>query len=284
METSQLPLALALLAAAAAGSGDYFAAHASRRIPAIRVAAWAQAVGLTVVLVACIGSGAPSLVRGDLVLSLLGGGAAAIGIAGLYGALAIGPIGVTAPIAAVVGAAVPIVVDVARSHDLIATQYAGLALGLIAVALLAAAPAQPITGSASRGIVYAILGGLGMGALTIALGASNPGSGIWPLAVARTVAAVLLGLAVSRRPRPRAPVRPPWSRIVTAGALDGAAMVAFLEALRIGHMALVAVAAALYPAFTVALSTVVDHERMLRTQVAGLIIAAAAIILISWSA
>jgi drug/metabolite transporter (DMT)-like permease len=69
-----------------------------------------------------------------------------------------------------------------------------------------------------------------------------------------------------------------------AGLLDSGAMVAFLLALRAGPMSLVAVVTALYPAFTVALATVVDGERMLRTQAAGIALAAGAIVMISWTA
>lgn len=284
MDASQLSLFLALGAAAGAGSGDYLAAHAARRVPVVRVAAWVQAIGLLVVLAACIGSGSPVLARGDVTLSLLGGVAIAVGLAGLYGALAIGPIGITAPVAAVVGAAVPVIVDVAAGHALASQQYAGLLLGLVAIALLAAAPVEPIAGSARRGIVYALLGGLGIGVFTIALDASSPDSGMWPLAISRATAVVLLGLAVVRMSRKQPAAAPmPWSRIAAAGALDGAAMVAFLVALRTGQMALVAVVTALYPAFTVALARIIDRERMLRTQVVGIVVAATAVVLISWN-
>jgi drug/metabolite transporter (DMT)-like permease len=283
MDASQLSLVLALGAAAGAGTGDYLAAHASRSMPAIAVAAWVQALGLVVVAAAGVFGGWPALSPDDLAVSVLAGLSIAVGLAGLYGSLAIGPIGVTAPIAAVVGAAIPVVVDISTGQSLATLQYGGLLLGLVAVALLASGPADPSTGLAKRGIAYAVLGGVGIGAFTLALDAASPSSGLWPLAISRGVAAIALFLAATRlyREVPRAPVV--WSRLCLAGFLDSAAMIAFLFALRMGYMSLVAVITALYPAFTVALATVIDRERMLRTQVAGIVVAAGAIIMISWS-
>lgn len=58
-------------------------------------------------------------------------------------------------------------------------------------------------------------------------------------------------------------------------------MVAFVIALQIGQMAIVAVLAALYPAFTVALATMIDRERLQPAQLAGLAFATAAVVLVS---
>jgi drug/metabolite transporter (DMT)-like permease len=51
--------------------------------------------------------------------------------------------------------------------------------------------------------------------------------------------------------------------------------------LRTGHVAVVAVVAALYPAFTVALATIVDRERLEVAQRFGLVVAFLAIMMIS---
>jgi drug/metabolite transporter (DMT)-like permease len=284
MDASQVSLVLALGAAAGAGTGDYLAAHAARRMPTFAVVAWVQALGLVVVVMTGAWAGWPALSSHDLVISVLAGLAITVGGAGLYGSLAIGPIGITAPVAAVVGAAIPVVVDLGLGQSLAAMQYAGLLLGLLAVALLASGPAGPSTALAMRGIGYALIGGLGIGVYTLTFDAASPSSGLWPVAISRGVAAIALFLAAARLRRdvPRSPV--PWSRLCLAGCLDGVAMIAFLFALRMGHMSLVAVVTALYPAFTVALATIIDRERMLGTQVAGIAIAAGAIVMISWPA
>jgi len=282
MEPSSLSVALALGAAAGAGFADYLAAHAARRMPAIRVAAWIQSFGLAVVVaLALLWGGPPTLSATDLVASTLAGLSIAVGISALYGALAIGPIGVTAPTAAVTGAALPVVVAVGLGETLGALQYAGLLAGLVGVALFASGPVGKTSAEKTRGIGLALLAGLGIGGFTIGLHGIDAAAGLWPLALARSVAAATLWLAASRQRGGPAGRAARGSRLWIAGLLDGAAMVAFVIALQVGQMAIVAVLASLYPAFTVGLAALIDRERLQRAQLAGLAFAAAAVVLVS---
>jgi drug/metabolite transporter (DMT)-like permease len=59
------------------------------------------------------------------------------------------------------------------------------------------------------------------------------------------------------------------------------ANVLYLEAVRGSLLSIVAVITSLYPASTVGLAFVVDGERMSRTQVLGLGLAAAALVLVT---
>ena len=68
--------------------------------------------------------------------------------------------------------------------------------------------------------------------------------------------------------------------IVLAGLLSGCANLFFLASTGHGKLAIVAVVAALYPAFTVLLARFVLSERWSRLQVVGLVSAAAAIVLV----
>lgn len=281
MSPVSLSLALALGAAAGAGFADYLAAHAARGMPAIRVAAWLQSVGLLVVAVSLLWGDPPALSVTSIVFAGLAGLSIAVGIGALYAALAIGPIGVTAPTAAVTGAALPIMVAVSLGESLGWLQYGGLLAGLIGVALFASGPVGESSADKARGIGLAVLAGLGIGGFTIGLHGIDADAGLWPLALARGVAAALLWFAASRRDGGSAGAPVPAYRLWTAGVLDGAAMVAFVIALQVGQMAIVAVLAALYPAFTVALATLIDRERLQRAQVAGLAFATAAVVLVS---
>jgi drug/metabolite transporter (DMT)-like permease len=69
--------------------------------------------------------------------------------------------------------------------------------------------------------------------------------------------------------------------IVGVGVVGGVAGLLFLAATGHGQLAIVAVVTSLYPAFTVVLARVFLHERWSHTQVAGLAVAAAAIVLVS---
>ena len=69
--------------------------------------------------------------------------------------------------------------------------------------------------------------------------------------------------------------------MVGAGALGVAANVAYLFATREGLLSLVAVVTSLYPASTVVLATVLDHERIERQQAVGLGLVVAALTLVA---
>ncbi len=281
MDSTQAALALALTTAAGAGVADFLAARAARRLSSTRVAAWAQSIGLVVCIASVAVTGGGEVSLRDASLSALAGVAIAVGITALYRCLAIGPIGVTAPVAAVSGAAVPVLAAAVFGEVLRGGQYAGLALGLMAVPLLAHARDDGArTSRNAQGILIALLAGLGIGGFTIFLHATGPGAGLWPMAIARFVAALALWIAVAREPSPGPAAGSAWSMLLPCGLLDGAAMVAFLMALRGGELSIVSVLAAFYPAATIILAMLIDGEKLQRVQWAGLFAAAFAIALI----
>jgi len=93
-------------------------------------------------------------------------------------------------------------------------------------------------------------------------------------------AAILLGAFAWARHRIHAD-RPNLWLAAGAGALDALANLAFLLAAREGNLAVVAVITALYPASTVLLARLVLGERLSRTQLAGLGIAAGAVTMLA---
>lgn len=281
MDPSNLSLVLALGAAAGAGIADYVAAHASRRRQAITVAAWIQLIGLAVIAIALARDAAPGIGPRDSVIATVSGLSIAVGIAALYRSLAIGPVGVTAPTAAVTGAVLPVLVSIGYGDPLSGMQYLGLALGLAGVALFASGPVENQRGTLWQGLSLAILAGAGIGGFTVGMEAMDPEGGFWPLAIARAAASVCLWAVVLRGSGDGWTGRGMDWRLVGAGLLDGAAMISFVAALQSGNMAVVAVIAALYPGFTVALAIAIDHERLRGPQAAGLLLAALALVLVS---
>jgi len=71
--------------------------------------------------------------------------------------------------------------------------------------------------------------------------------------------------------------------IVAAGILDSTANALFLAATRLGMMSVAAVIIALYPASTLLLAVRLDKEKIHPPQVAGLALAAGALVLITLS-
>ncbi len=209
---------------------------------------------------------------------------------------------VVAPISAVTGALVPIVVGLASGERPPALAFVGMALGLPAIVLISREP-TPDEAEVSAELVAADdhlrtppgrlrrLGGLpvvaaagaglGFGSFFTILAGTSDTSGLWPIGTARSTAAILITvvvIAVStiRGHRPR-PDRRGVVLALGAGALDASANIAFLLATRQGLLTLIGVVGAMYPASTVSLARVVLGERLARHQLVGLALAAVAV-------
>ena len=167
----------------------------------------------------------------------------------------------------------------------------GVAVALIAVVLVSATPPPPgreddvqldvpLHPLRTPGVTLAVGAGLMFGAFFIFLDVAGDDSGVWPLIGMRSAS---MGLVASAALVLRKPWRPPsgtLGAIAAAGLLDVAANVLYLLATRRGLLTLVAVLTSMYPAVTVVLARMVLKERFVRTQIAGLLFAAASIVLI----
>ena len=283
-----LAVGLGLLVATVYGSADFFGGLASRRRDATVVVLWTQLVGLVGLglLVPLLG-GSPS--ARDL---QLGAGAGLVGLVGvllLYRGLAGGRMAVVAPLTAVGAAVVPFVVGVAGGDGLPATRLAGIAAALVGVALVSrpapeatAAPQEEAAcTSAATELALGIGAGLAFGLVFVLLAGAGDDAGLWPVLAQRTVsvpAALALATALGR---PRRVDRADQRLIVPAGLCDAAANALFLLAARAGALSVVGVVSSLYPATTVLLASLVLKERISRAQGAGLLLAAAGVVLLA---
>ena len=127
----------ALSSAVAYGFGDFAGGLATRKTPVVRVTAVAQVAGLAVLLLAAL------LVPGQVSGAALGFGAVA-GVGGMLGlllymrGLAVGPMGVVAPLSAVVGAGLPLVAGVLGGERPGVVGWLALAVALVAIGLASA--------------------------------------------------------------------------------------------------------------------------------------------------
>jgi len=283
-------LVLALAAAAAYGVSDFAGGLASRRTRALTVLLVTQPVGaLGLAVLMPVLRGTPD--TRSLVLGAVGGLVGGVAVLLLYAGLAVGPMGVVAPLTAVCAGVVPVVAGLALGERPPPLALVGVVAALLAVVLISREPAVP--GAAAqpvqlRGVLLALAAGVGFGLFFVVLDRTDPGSGLWPLLsgrVASTAMFVLVALAVAAREtgRLRIGLPGPGARwlAVAAGVLDVAANIAYLLAVRQGMLALVAVLVALYPAGTLLLARTVLKERQSPTQQVGLAVAGASVALIA---
>lgn len=272
---------LALCSAATYGVGDFFGGLAARRVPATTVLLWSHVLGLGLLLAAAplVGGGAGGA---DLVYGAVGGLSGAAGVGLLYKGLSVGPMSVVAPITALLSAAVPVLWGVGQGERPAANVVVGMALALVAIVLVSAEGSGTFRPADVRGLVYALGAGLGFGLFFVALSYTDDGSGVWPLVAARATSVTLVGsLALLGR----VPRHPPagGARWLTAGAgaLDAAANVLYLLAIREGLLSVVSVLAALYPTGTVVLARLVLREQFASLQRVGLALAVPAAVLMA---
>lgn len=275
-------LFFALPAALAYGFADFAGGLATRRAPVLRVTAVVQVAGLLALLpVMPLVGGRPSMA------AFAWGAVAAIG--GTTGlllylrALAVGPMGVVAPLSAVVGAGLPLLVGMMAGERLGPVTVIAVIVALAAIVL---ATVGGTAGAGARtGPLLALGAGAGFAVFFVGLDASPTGSGLWPLLVGRLLAVpvlILAALLTGRRTRAAAtPGRFPLRLALVSGVFDTLANVLFLLSARTGELGVSAVVVSLYPVVVAVSAGLVLRERLTRLQWGGAGLALGASVLLA---
>jgi len=273
---------LALASAVVYGMADFCGGLSTRRASEFAVVVLSQAAGLVALLLLLpwLG-GSPRPV--DFLWGAAGGIAGSAGLIVFYRALADGVMSVVAPVTAVAAAAVPVLVGIALGEHIPWWTGLGIALALVAVVLVAAEEGLgSLRHARPTSLVPALIAGGAFGLFFVLLDRTHDGSGLSPLVGTRAVSvALVLLLALARKrslhvPRRALPI------VLVAGVGDMAANALFLLATqRGGQLAITGILASLYPASTVLLAQFVLREKLASTQVAGLVSAAGAVVLIA---
>jgi drug/metabolite transporter (DMT)-like permease len=268
---------LGLASAAAFGSGDFGGGWTSRRAPVLGVSLVVQVIGLTVMTIAALAARERLPEAGPAALALIGGIVGVIGIVCLYHGLAVGRMGVVAPVTGVLAAVVPVVAGIVLEGSLPLIVWLGVGFALLAVVLVTRAAG----GEGGRsGLEFALLGGLGIGLFTVFLGLIPEGSLFWPLALVKVSAGALLVAVILVARQPWRVPRPVLPAAVGVAALDITGNGLFLLAAQAGALAVAAVLSSLYPVVTVILAVALLHERVTRAHLVGIGAAIVAIVLI----
>jgi drug/metabolite transporter (DMT)-like permease len=271
---------LALAGALCWGVGDFLGGLASRRLAVIAVLAVSQAIGLAGLLVWVVASGDafPGMV--ELLPAAAAGAAGLVGLGALYRGLAIGAMGIVAPISAA-SPIVPLAVDASKGDVPSALQWLGIVLVLSGIAILSREPSADGSRRLAAGAGLAVLAALGFGLFVVGLDAGADESATWAVVAARAASvsvAVVAALVLSTSLRPPRAVLP---MLVGVGVFDTGANVFVAAATTHGAAGIVAVLSALYPVVTVVLAWLLLGERLGRAKRAGGVVALAGAALVA---
>ena len=288
----------ALAAALLYGSADFLGGVATRRARALAILPASALAGLVVVLVAALAAG-EAVSRTGLAWGVAAGAVGGIGLIVFYAGLAEGPMTIVAPTSALTATVLPVAVSIADGERASASVYAGALICLAAVVLVstagspAAAPEVralslvhrlATRGFHARAIGYGLAAGATFGLFFIFLRNAGRSGALWPIVASRLTGLVIIVIAAAIwrvRPVIAAGGASLLLAVFGSGILDASANVSYVVATRHGLFGLAVVLTSLYPGVTVVLARFVLGERLRAVQLAGLLLAALGVILVT---
>ena len=265
------------------GISDFVGGIASRRVAALRVVLVSYPVAMVLLGLLAVGVGGtispPAILWGALC-----GVSQAFGVWWFYAALGAGPISVVSPLTAVLVAAVPVGAGMALGERPGSIATIGTLLALVAIVLVSreATDEDVRPHRFTTKVAWLTVGsGLAFGLNFVLIHQAPVEARLWPLFFARLTATTVVLLVAFFSRNLVVPKGLPLRLALAAAVLDTAANVAMLLALQASMLSLAGVLMSLYPAATVLLAIVVLRERVTRWQVLGMVLALAAVAMIS---
>ena len=282
-----LALVLAFAASLSYGVGDFIAGFEARRTSLWTVLLFTQLTGLLlmVLIVALRGEPfPPSVLAPGLVAGLL----MALFAAAYYKALAVGVMGIIAPIVSL-SVAVPVIVGFAGGERPSALQLAGIAAAVAGVVLASREKTVDDGVRADRGAARSSRAGIGLallaatayGVAMVLYAHGAKADPYWNITLSRaTSAAVFVAAVAVVRPTLRV-TRRSVVPLMISGALAVCAFTLFSVASTFAYLSIVSVLGSIYPVFIALLAYVVLHERLTRAQLVGVAAALTGVALIA---
>ena len=266
---------LALTSSLLWGGSDFLGGTASRRLPIAGVLGTAQLVALLGLLPIVILTGELHADRGYLLPGLAAGLVGLAALAAFFRALAVGTMGVVAPIAAL-GVVIPVGTGLVRGEAPSALQLVGLAVAIVGVVLASGPELSGQTGRSTLLLATAAALGFGTVITLVAAGSRGPGGSVLMTLLTMRLAAVvvLTALLVVRLPRHGWEIgvrRTDLPLLALIGVADVLANATFALAAQRGLISVTAALASLYPVVTALLAYRFHGERLRQVQWLGVL-------------
>ncbi len=280
--TQFAPAAYSVTAVFLWGAADFAGGYGSRRANAFVLTAFSHICAFGLMFAIALGQHGAFPSRASIVWALIAGASGGFSLALFYRALASGQMGLTAPVAALVGAAIPTMVDIALEGAPSRWTIGGFVLAVLAIWLLTRPEPSNATEPSGRpaGVGLAALAGVGFAGFYLCIHQAT-GSPVWVAALSRIGSFTATAIAVVATRAPLALDRPRATLGMLAGFLDITASALFIFASQHGRLDEAVLITSLYPAVTVVLARFVLKEHFSRWKVVGLLAALAAVPMIA---
>jgi drug/metabolite transporter (DMT)-like permease len=269
----------ALAAAVTWGGGDFSGGIASRRHHPFQVVFLSSLTSLPPLLLLAFASGEGAPSPWSVVVATAAGAAGTLGLAAFYRGMLVGRTAVVSPVAAVLGAVVPLLIGLLKAGLPSPVTLAGFASGLLAIWMLAGG--GPAAGARHpEELRMALLARIGFGGFLTLVAQVEPGQVFMPLVFTKLGSIAVAAFMVWRL-RLGFPNLLSNRLALLSGILDTSGNVFYLLAAQWARLDVAAVLASLYPAGTVVLARLVIKEQMSRRSWLGLLVSLLAIALVS---
>jgi drug/metabolite transporter (DMT)-like permease len=264
------------------GVADFAGGFASRRVNAFVLTAFSHVCAFVLMTTIALAQGGAVPDRASILWALAAGAIGGFSLAIFYRALASGKMGLTAPISALTGAAIPTLFDIVLEGAPNRWTIAGFALAILAIWLITRPePSSQGEESGRRGgVAIAAMAGVGFAGFYLFVHQAH-GTPVWIAAISRIGSLTATGIAILVTRAPRSLNRQAFALGTLAGCFDITASALFIYASQHGRLDEAVVITSLYPAVTVLLAWLVLKEHFSRWKFVGLLAALAAVPLIS---
>lgn len=282
---------LALASALMWGGGDFSGGMGVKTVGgttggALRIVILSHMTSLSVLAAYEMLCGAPLPHGAPLLWALFAGVMAGLSLTAFYIALARGAMGASAAVSGLLAAAIPAAVSVVMEGSPGTIRLFGFLVAGVAIWMIAAGPG-PEEGVSSRGTMpLAIFAGAGFGLYFVALRMADSLGPPMTMATARvgsitTCGLLLLALSIKGSEAPVRVSRRALLWVLLAALMDTSGNMFFVAATQAGRLDVASVLASLYPATTILLAAWMLKERPTRRQGFGMLVAAAAVVMIT---
>lgn len=273
-----VPTSFGLAAVLAWGSSDFLGGFGSRRANAYFLTAISHAGGLALALTLAVGTHAAFPPMASVGWALLAGACGGAALSLFYGALASGKMGLTAAVAAVVGAAIPAGVGI--FVDGLPGTLALTGFGLAAVGIWLIARPE-VGGLTTKGLTTAVICGIGFACFFLFIQRAGNASALWASVCSRFAALVVVSVIVLLGGHIKTMDATRVGIGIAAGMLDVSGTMCFIRAAQTGRLDSAVMLTSLYPAITVILARIFLREHFTRWKLVGILVALAAVPLIA---